>query len=131
MLGLVGMDPDSSKDDARMFLSKRDGLPGGEKVNSGIDKLFDACFFGIADDHSPIGVVLGEGEMAVGVLAGALASAAQQGVAIAFDDQHGFSTSEMFENGQLSIYAEWLPTDAENDFQEVVGHYNWELLQEN
>ncbi len=38
-------------------------------------------------------------------------------------------TSEMFENGPLTIFAEWVPTDSTKNFQQIVGHYNWEILQ--
>ncbi len=38
-------------------------------------------------------------------------------------------SSDKYENGPLSIYAEWMPTDPENDSQQIVGHYNWELWQ--
>lgn len=34
-----------------------------------------------------------------------------------------------FEKGSFSVYAEWTPKDSIDDFQEIVGHYNWELLQ--
>ncbi len=40
------------------------------------------------------------------------------------------SSSDMFEEGPFTVYAEWMPTDDQNDFQEIVGHYNWELLQD-
>jgi len=38
-------------------------------------------------------------------------------------------SSDKFEDGPFTVYAEWTPTDSENDFQEIVGHYNWEILQ--
>jgi hypothetical protein len=39
-------------------------------------------------------------------------------------------TADMFEE-TFSVYAEWTPQNNSNDFQEVAGHYNWELLQDN
>lgn len=39
------------------------------------------------------------------------------------------SSSKMFENGPFSVYAEWGSFDRDHDFQEIIGHYNWELLQ--
>jgi hypothetical protein len=39
------------------------------------------------------------------------------------------SSTDLFERGPFTIFAEWIPEDATNDFQEIVGHYNWELLQ--
>lgn len=39
------------------------------------------------------------------------------------------SSSERFENGPMTIYAEWTPKDDLNDYQEIVGHFNWELFQ--
>ncbi|MCW1892286.1 MAG: hypothetical protein KIH65_003525, partial [Candidatus Uhrbacteria bacterium] len=39
------------------------------------------------------------------------------------------SSSDMFEDGPFTVYAEWKPKDAENDFQQIVGHFNWEVLQ--
>jgi hypothetical protein len=41
------------------------------------------------------------------------------------------SSSDMFEDGPFTVYAEWTPKDSENNFQQIVGHYNWELLQNN
>jgi hypothetical protein len=38
-------------------------------------------------------------------------------------------SADMFENGPFSIYVEWTPKDDTSDFQEIVGHYNWELFQ--
>jgi hypothetical protein len=38
-------------------------------------------------------------------------------------------SADMFESGPFSIYIEWTPKDDTNDFQEIVGHYNWELFQ--
>lgn len=39
------------------------------------------------------------------------------------------SSSDMFEDGPFTVYAEWKPKDAENNFQQIVGHFNWEVLQ--
>ncbi len=39
------------------------------------------------------------------------------------------SSSNSFEDGAFSILAKWLPIDSGNDFQQIVGHYNWELIQ--
>ncbi len=38
-------------------------------------------------------------------------------------------TNNSFETSTFSVYAEWMPTDSENDSQQIVGHYNWELSQ--
>lgn len=38
-------------------------------------------------------------------------------------------SSDKFESGPFTVYAEWTPQDSTDDFQEIVGHYNWELLQ--
>ena len=40
------------------------------------------------------------------------------------------SSSNMFEEGPFTVYAEWSPVDPNNNFQEIVGHFNWEILQE-
>lgn len=40
------------------------------------------------------------------------------------------NSADMFESGPFTVYAEWKPEDPNDDFQEIVGHYNWELLQE-
>ncbi len=34
-----------------------------------------------------------------------------------------------YENGPFSILATWMPGNDQEDFQEIIGHYNWELLQ--
>lgn len=39
------------------------------------------------------------------------------------------STSNKFEDGAFTIFIEWRPTKDDSDFQQIVGHYNWELLQ--
>ena len=38
-------------------------------------------------------------------------------------------SADIFENGPFTIYAEWMPIDSENDFQQIIGHFNWELWQ--
>ncbi|MEJ0053260.1 MAG: hypothetical protein WDN10_00835 [bacterium] len=38
-------------------------------------------------------------------------------------------SADMFEDGPFTVYAEWTPEDPTQGFQEIVGHYNWELLQ--
>lgn len=39
------------------------------------------------------------------------------------------ASSNIFETGPFSVYADWTPKDGAHDFQEIIGHYNWELLQ--
>jgi hypothetical protein len=39
------------------------------------------------------------------------------------------NSSDNLEDGPMSIYAEWTPTDSDNSTQQVVGHYNWEIWQ--
>lgn len=39
------------------------------------------------------------------------------------------SSSDKFEDGPFTVYVEWVPTNFEDDFQQIVGHYNWEILQ--
>lgn len=36
---------------------------------------------------------------------------------------------DKFEDGPFSVYVEWSPTDEENNSQQIVGHYNWEIWQ--
>jgi hypothetical protein len=38
-------------------------------------------------------------------------------------------SADMFEDGPLTVYAEWTPKDDMGNGQQIVGHYNWELLQ--
>lgn len=38
-------------------------------------------------------------------------------------------SADKFEDGPFTVYAEWTPEDSTKDFQQIVGHYNWELLQ--
>lgn len=37
-------------------------------------------------------------------------------------------TADKFEEGPFAIYAEWIPEVA-TDYQQIIGHYNWEILQ--
>ena len=39
------------------------------------------------------------------------------------------NSADMFEDGPFTVYAEWEPRDSENNAQQIVGHYNWELWQ--
>lgn len=39
------------------------------------------------------------------------------------------NTSQDFEDGPFSIYVEWKPENPNGDFQEIIGHFNWELVQ--
>ena len=39
------------------------------------------------------------------------------------------NSANMLEEGPFTIYAEWLPKDDTVDWQQIVGHYNWELWQ--
>jgi hypothetical protein len=39
------------------------------------------------------------------------------------------SSSDKFEDGPFTVYAEWLPIDETGDAQQIIGHYNWELWQ--
>jgi len=39
------------------------------------------------------------------------------------------NTADKFENRALSVYVEWEPRDSENNTQQIIGHYNWELWQ--
>ncbi len=38
-------------------------------------------------------------------------------------------SKHMFENTPFSVYAEWTPKNSENNMQQIVGHFNWEILQ--
>jgi len=38
-------------------------------------------------------------------------------------------SADKFEDGPVSIYAEWTPTDSSKDDQQITGHYNWEITQ--
>ncbi len=38
-------------------------------------------------------------------------------------------TINKFENRAFSIYVEWQPQDSNNDLQQIIGHFNWELWQ--
>ncbi len=39
------------------------------------------------------------------------------------------SSSNSFENGPFTIYVEWLPKESSQDNQQIVGHFNWEIFQ--
>jgi hypothetical protein len=39
------------------------------------------------------------------------------------------SSSNMFESGPFTVYAEWMPINDASSSQQIVGHYNWELWQ--
>ncbi len=39
------------------------------------------------------------------------------------------NSADKFEDGPFTVYVEWEPQNSEDDFQQIVGHYNWELLQ--
>lgn len=39
------------------------------------------------------------------------------------------NSADLFEDGPFTVYAEWTPKDSENNGQQIVGHYNWELWQ--
>ena len=39
-------------------------------------------------------------------------------------------TNDKFEEGGFIVYANWIPIDDKKDFQQIIGHFNWELLQE-
>ncbi len=39
------------------------------------------------------------------------------------------NTANKFENRAFSIYVEWEPRDSENNTQQIIGHYNWEIWQ--
>jgi hypothetical protein len=39
-------------------------------------------------------------------------------------------SSNRFDDGPFTVYAEWTPANPGTDFQQIVGHYNWELLQD-
>ncbi len=40
-------------------------------------------------------------------------------------------SADKFEDGPFSVYVEWTPEDAESDNQQIVGHFNWEIWQNN
>ncbi len=49
-----------------------------------------------------------------------------------FDGQSSLSypnTYDQFEKGPFTIYAEWTPENDKDNFQQIMGHFNWELLQ--
>jgi len=39
------------------------------------------------------------------------------------------NSSNKFESGPFTVYAEWNPKDSQGYGQQIVGHYNWELWQ--
>lgn len=39
------------------------------------------------------------------------------------------NSSDLFENGPFTIYVDWEPRDTENDNQQIIGHFNWEIFQ--
>lgn len=39
------------------------------------------------------------------------------------------NTAESYENNALTVYAEWTPKKSNESYQQVIGHFNWELLQ--
>ncbi|MEI7463569.1 MAG: hypothetical protein WCK03_04225 [Candidatus Taylorbacteria bacterium] len=39
------------------------------------------------------------------------------------------NTANKFENRAFSVYVEWEPRDSENNTQQIIGHFNWELWQ--
>ena len=41
------------------------------------------------------------------------------------------NSQDMFEEGPFMVYAEWKPEDNVGNGQQIVGHYNWELWQNN
>lgn len=38
-------------------------------------------------------------------------------------------SADKFEDGPFSVYVEWTPEDYENNNQQIIGHYNWEIWQ--
>jgi hypothetical protein len=41
------------------------------------------------------------------------------------------NTQDQFETGPFSVYIEWVPENTKGNAQQIVGHYNWEFLQNN
>ena len=41
------------------------------------------------------------------------------------------NSSDMFENGSFIVYAKWKPENTQGKAQQIIGHYNWELWQNN
>jgi len=39
------------------------------------------------------------------------------------------NSESKFEDGPFTLYAEWVPKDSENNAQQIIGHFNWELWQ--
>ncbi len=49
-----------------------------------------------------------------------------------FDGQSSLSypgTHDQFEEGPFAVYVEWTPENDKGNFQQIIGHYNWELFQ--
>lgn len=40
-------------------------------------------------------------------------------------------SKDMFESGSFIVYANWMPEYTGNNNQQIIGHYNWELIQNN
>jgi hypothetical protein len=41
------------------------------------------------------------------------------------------NSSDMFENDSFIVYVKWKPEDPKGQAQQIIGHYNWELWQNN
>jgi len=39
-------------------------------------------------------------------------------------------SNNIIEDNSFTVYANWIPDDNLDNFQQIVGHYNWEILQE-
>lgn len=39
-------------------------------------------------------------------------------------------SKDHFENGPFTVYVKWRPKNNRADFQQIVGHYNWEVFQD-
>jgi len=39
------------------------------------------------------------------------------------------NTKDKFEDGPLTMYISWIPENNNKNFQEIMGHYNWEIYQ--
>lgn len=38
-------------------------------------------------------------------------------------------SQDIFEKGPFAVYVEWSPEEENKDFQQLIGHYNWEISQ--
>jgi hypothetical protein len=38
-------------------------------------------------------------------------------------------SADLFESGPFTVYVEWKPENSTDNFQQIVGHYNWEIAQ--